>query len=205
MTCISLILKLKKWIDNVCLLFLSGILRTTSLFQFQFSTQKFFRESWQCFQQSLANSSSWSATTLWERYSSKFDNYWDCLSLISAPKVMDLLALGNSAANFLLYCIMSTQVSLHLRSILSCFSPVPKDDQEDAGDWEEKPNLHQCHSHHKTWGKTLPEAQRTHGIETVTGVTKFGHQMVPLALVWNLPTRWHQMYWHTYYLIVSKS
>ena len=120
MTCISLILKLKKWIyplsiDNVCLLFLSGILRTTSLFQFQFSTQKFFRESWQCFQQSLANSSSWSATTLWERYSSKFDNYWDCLSLISAPKVMDLLALGNSAANFLLYCIMSTQVSLHLR------------------------------------------------------------------------------------------
>ena len=83
-------------------------------------------------------------------------------------------------------------------SILSCFSPVPKDDQEDAGDWEEKPNLHQCHSHHKTWGKTLPEAQRTHGIETVTGVTKFGHQMVPLALVWNLPTRWHQMYWHTH-------
>ena len=118
MTCISLILKLKKWIyplsiDNVCLLFLSGILRTTSLFQFQFSTQNFF-------QGILAMLSA----ILGEQFFMEcyyplgevFVKVWQLLRfLISAPKVMDLLALGNSAANFLLYCIMSTQVSLHLR------------------------------------------------------------------------------------------
>ena len=40
----------------------------------------------------------------------KFDN-WDFE--FGRQKVMDLLALGNSAANFLLYCIMSTQVPCH--------------------------------------------------------------------------------------------
>ena len=48
MTCISLILKLKKWIyplsiDNVCLLFLSGILRTTSLFTISIFHPKVFQ------------------------------------------------------------------------------------------------------------------------------------------------------------------
>ena len=70
---------------------------------------------------------------------------------------MDLLALGNSAANFVLYCIMSTQVKPTYITRLNLILPVPEDDQKDAGGGEEDLDLHQRHGDDKTGGETFDQ------------------------------------------------
>ena len=73
-----------------------------------------------------------------------------------------------------------------------------RDNHEDNG-WQ--PIMRQ------DWNKTLPEAQRTQGIDFLTWVlspankknaicigSKFGHQVAPLALFANLTTRWRHLH-----------
>ena len=68
---------------------------------------------------------------------------------------MDLLALGNSAANFVLYCIMSTQVKPTYITRLNLILPVSEDDQKDAGGGKEDLDVHQRHGDNKTGGEPL--------------------------------------------------